>query len=416
MPAPTRLNAPTARSRPPPSRAPARRAQVIAESADFRSHQLPLARIKKIMKSDEEVQMISAEAPMVFAKACELFISELTLRSWLHTRENKRRTLQRNDIATAVTKSGVYDFLIDIVPREEVLTKAKTDTMLQSDQLQYLLQFQQSQLAQAKAGGSSPFGCSALLDGGGQPQQQQQLACGSAAGGQYAGAAPYASYHAPAQQPSYGGLGASGECASIEQGQQVLQTLMYAQQQAQQAQLHELQRQQQQQQQQQQHLAMQALAMSQQRLQSTDHAADRHGLRQQQQQQLQQQQQYQWGQDHQHQQPAASDGYHALHARYQQPAQQQQQPQYQWGQENHLAQQAMPAQHMLDQMQQLQQLQQAQLNQMQQTMRQAMGGHTEAAHEHAIDGERDGTSGSADLRERAHEGGSPHEHEQAAVP
>ena len=40
------------------------------------------------------VQTISAEAPIVFAKACELFILELTLRSWIHTEENKRRTLQ----------------------------------------------------------------------------------------------------------------------------------------------------------------------------------------------------------------------------------------------------------------------------------------------------------------------------------
>jgi hypothetical protein len=35
---------------------------------DFKVHQLPLARIKKIMKSDDEVRMISQEAPVVFAK------------------------------------------------------------------------------------------------------------------------------------------------------------------------------------------------------------------------------------------------------------------------------------------------------------------------------------------------------------
>ena len=39
-------------------------------------------------------KMISAEAPILFAKACELFILELTLRAWMHTDENKRRTLQ----------------------------------------------------------------------------------------------------------------------------------------------------------------------------------------------------------------------------------------------------------------------------------------------------------------------------------
>ncbi|XP_069355905.1 nuclear transcription factor Y subunit gamma-like [Maniola hyperantus] len=87
---------------------------------DFKTQVLPLARIKKIMKLDEEVKMISAEAPVLFAKAAEIFIHELTLRAWSHTEDNKRRTLQRNDIAMAISKSDQFDFLIDIVPRHEV--------------------------------------------------------------------------------------------------------------------------------------------------------------------------------------------------------------------------------------------------------------------------------------------------------
>nr|CAD7616752.1 unnamed protein product [Timema genevievae] len=46
------------------------------------------------MKLDDDVKMISAEAPMLFAKAAEIFIHELTLRAWIHTEDNKRRTLQ----------------------------------------------------------------------------------------------------------------------------------------------------------------------------------------------------------------------------------------------------------------------------------------------------------------------------------
>lgn len=71
------------------------------------------------MKADPEVKMISAEAPILFAKGCEIFITELTMRAWIHAEENKRRTLQRSDIAAALTKSDMFDFLIDIVPREE---------------------------------------------------------------------------------------------------------------------------------------------------------------------------------------------------------------------------------------------------------------------------------------------------------
>jgi nuclear transcription factor Y, gamma len=93
--------------------------QEIESGGDFKNHQLPLARIKKIMKSDEDVRMISSEAPVLFAKACEMFILELTLRSWIHSEENKRRTLQRNDIAAAITKTDIFDFLVDIVPRDD---------------------------------------------------------------------------------------------------------------------------------------------------------------------------------------------------------------------------------------------------------------------------------------------------------
>ena len=61
---------------------------------DYRNSELPLARIKKIMKLDDDVKMISSEVPILFAKAAEIFIHELTMRAWLHTEESKRRTLQ----------------------------------------------------------------------------------------------------------------------------------------------------------------------------------------------------------------------------------------------------------------------------------------------------------------------------------
>lgn len=89
-------------------------------NVDSKNQILPLARIKKIMKLDENAKMIAAEAPLLFAKACEYFIQELTLRAWVHTEENKRRTLQRSDIATAISIYDQFDFLIDIVPRDEI--------------------------------------------------------------------------------------------------------------------------------------------------------------------------------------------------------------------------------------------------------------------------------------------------------
>lgn len=90
------------------------------DSDAFKNHQLPLARVKKIMKSDEDVKMISAEAPALFAKACEMFIVDLTFRAWFHTEENKRRTLQKSDIAAAIAKTDVFDFLLDILSKEDL--------------------------------------------------------------------------------------------------------------------------------------------------------------------------------------------------------------------------------------------------------------------------------------------------------
>ncbi|KZT50856.1 histone-fold-containing protein [Calocera cornea HHB12733] len=76
---------------------------------------LPLARIKKVMKMDPDVKLA---APLLLSKACEIFISEVTSRAWMLAELNKRRTLQRVDVAGAVGQSDQFDFLIDIVPPE----------------------------------------------------------------------------------------------------------------------------------------------------------------------------------------------------------------------------------------------------------------------------------------------------------
>lgn len=105
------------------------------------------------MKLDEDVKMISAEAPVLFAKAAEIFIHELTMRAWIHTEDNKRRTLQRNDIAMAITKYDQFDFLIDIVPRDDIKpapTKQREDTSVRMapDQVSYYFQMAQQQQQQ----------------------------------------------------------------------------------------------------------------------------------------------------------------------------------------------------------------------------------------------------------------------------
>ncbi len=69
--------------------------------------------------------MISAEAPILFAKACEMFIVEMTHKAYYYASRNNRKTLQRNDIAAAITDTEIYDFLLDIMPRDEMISNAK---------------------------------------------------------------------------------------------------------------------------------------------------------------------------------------------------------------------------------------------------------------------------------------------------
>ncbi|KAF7820828.1 nuclear transcription factor Y subunit C-3 [Senna tora] len=79
-------------------------------------NQLPLARIKRIMKFDSDVKMISAETPILLSKTCEMFIQEMSLRAWMRTEENKRRTIQRHDAAESIYENKLYDFLTDVIP------------------------------------------------------------------------------------------------------------------------------------------------------------------------------------------------------------------------------------------------------------------------------------------------------------
>lgn len=73
--------------------------------------------------------MISSEAPYICEKACELFIREVALRSWMETQDQKRKTLQRGDIATAVSRNEMFDFLIDFFPADDEAKKRISSTV-----------------------------------------------------------------------------------------------------------------------------------------------------------------------------------------------------------------------------------------------------------------------------------------------
>lgn len=83
-----------------------------------RNMSVPMARVKKIMRIDDDVRnfMIASDAPIFMAQAAEFFIEEMTAMGWQYVSEARRRILQKTDIATAVHQNDQFDFLIDFLP------------------------------------------------------------------------------------------------------------------------------------------------------------------------------------------------------------------------------------------------------------------------------------------------------------
>ncbi|CAI2377373.1 unnamed protein product [Moneuplotes crassus] len=94
--------------------------QMKKSPKSFKPQKFPLTKIKKIMKEEEDIQMISAEVPVLLSKACEMFITEITHRSYFHTKRAKRKVIQRSDLAQTIASDDIYDYLQDVMPKEEL--------------------------------------------------------------------------------------------------------------------------------------------------------------------------------------------------------------------------------------------------------------------------------------------------------
>ncbi|CBK25174.2 uncharacterized protein [Blastocystis hominis] len=89
---------------------------ISGDKKDLKKHNdLPIARIKRIMKSDQDVRMISAETPVVFARACEMFIMDITIRATQFAEyDNERLVLTKKSILDTIKHTDIFDFLMEI--------------------------------------------------------------------------------------------------------------------------------------------------------------------------------------------------------------------------------------------------------------------------------------------------------------
>lgn len=89
----------------------------IAEEAAAHHLEIPISRVKKIMKIDKEINRVSSEALHLISSSTQLFIQFLAEKSARVALENKKRTLKLEHLRIAVKRhQATSDFLLDSLP------------------------------------------------------------------------------------------------------------------------------------------------------------------------------------------------------------------------------------------------------------------------------------------------------------
>ncbi|GAM26591.1 hypothetical protein SAMD00019534_097660 [Acytostelium subglobosum LB1] len=76
---------------------------------------LPVARIKRIMRTDKDVKLISSDASLLITKSTELFLEYLAKEAFKKT-TGKRKLLSYKELSSAVKEIEALEFLADIIP------------------------------------------------------------------------------------------------------------------------------------------------------------------------------------------------------------------------------------------------------------------------------------------------------------
>lgn len=90
--------------------------KIEKHDAKKRKIRFPIARIKRIMQSDEDIGKVSTSAPVVLSKAIEMFMKEL-LEEVAKASKSTRITL--DDLKLVITKDSRFDFLKVLVKNED---------------------------------------------------------------------------------------------------------------------------------------------------------------------------------------------------------------------------------------------------------------------------------------------------------
>ncbi|KAK4544334.1 hypothetical protein LTR36_004225 [Oleoguttula mirabilis] len=80
---------------------------------------LPLARVKKIINTDDDIGSCSNNAAFVITVATEMFMQHLVEQAYniVKSERKPRRNIQYRDVANAVARVENLEFLTDVVPK-----------------------------------------------------------------------------------------------------------------------------------------------------------------------------------------------------------------------------------------------------------------------------------------------------------
>jgi len=112
-----------------------RKQEEIEAIEDFGERTIPMTCLKKVICAEKGKMMMTSDTPTFLTKACEIFVQELSVRSWVCASSHNRSTILDSDIAEAIASIESYDFLNDVLCAH--LEKYKFDPCLQSTKKPY---------------------------------------------------------------------------------------------------------------------------------------------------------------------------------------------------------------------------------------------------------------------------------------
>ncbi|WVQ90401.1 hypothetical protein IAS59_004181 [Cryptococcus gattii] len=84
----------------------------------------PVTRVKKIVKADRDIDIMSSEAVFMVSVAAEYFIKHFMEEGYTKARLEKRKLINYRDMANVVARSEEFDFLKDVIPTPMPLSEA----------------------------------------------------------------------------------------------------------------------------------------------------------------------------------------------------------------------------------------------------------------------------------------------------